>query len=238
MFYTIYKTTNIINGKFYIGKHKTKDLNDGYIGSGQLLKRAVKKYGIDNFHKEILHICESEKQMNTLEKILVVPDVETNYNLCPGGHGGWGYINQFITSEEMSRRGKIGGNKFVERLRIEGRLKSQKPKQIKQKAQRIAWNKGKPRDEETRKKISQTLSSRYPPKVYVQSERLRNQEKRETDKYSILNRYETGENSKHLAYEYGWKTDKGLITFLSSKFPNRKKFGRHERKTRNFTPPF
>lgn len=92
MFYTIYKTTNLINGKFYIGKHKTKNLNDGYLGSGKLLKRAIRKYGIENFHREILHVCESEKQMNALEKILVVPDAEINYNLCDGGQGGFSYI--------------------------------------------------------------------------------------------------------------------------------------------------
>lgn len=92
MFYTIYKTTNLVNGKFYIGKHKTTNLNDGYLGSGKLLKRAIQKYGTENFHREILHVCESEKQMNALEKILVVPDVEINYNLCDGGQGGFSYI--------------------------------------------------------------------------------------------------------------------------------------------------
>lgn len=93
MFYTIYKTTNLINGKFYVGKHQTVDLNDGYMGSGKLLLRAIEKYGEHNFHKQILHICKSEKHMNLLEKILVVPDKEINYNLCPGGQGGWGYLN-------------------------------------------------------------------------------------------------------------------------------------------------
>lgn len=93
MFYTIYKTTNIINGKFYIGKHQTKDLNDGYAGSGKRLRYAMEKYGKDNFHTEILHVCETEKEMNTLERILVVPDPEISYNLCRGGNGGFSYIN-------------------------------------------------------------------------------------------------------------------------------------------------
>lgn len=104
MFYTIYKTTNIINGKFYIGKHKTKDLNDGYMGSGKLLRRAIDKHGINNFHKEILHICEDEDHMNLLESILVVPDSEINYNLCEGGQGGWGYINQELSDYMRSKR--------------------------------------------------------------------------------------------------------------------------------------
>lgn len=110
MFYTIYKTNNIINGKYYIGKHQTKDLNDGYLGSGKYLKRAIAKYGLSNFHKEILHICSTEKEMNLLEKILVVPDSELNYNLCQGGKGGFGYINKNIMTKEMlSKAGKAGG---------------------------------------------------------------------------------------------------------------------------------
>lgn len=104
MFYTIYKTTNLINGKFYIGKHKTKNLNDGYLGSGKLLKRAIKKYGIDNFHKEILHICKDEDHMNLLESILVVTDDETNYNLCEGGKGGWGYVNKELSEYMRTTR--------------------------------------------------------------------------------------------------------------------------------------
>jgi hypothetical protein len=94
MFFTIYKTVNIINGKYYIGKHKTSNLDDGYLGSGKILKSAITKYGEQNFHKEILHLCESEEHMNLVEKILVVPDRETNYNICDGGQGGWSYLNK------------------------------------------------------------------------------------------------------------------------------------------------
>jgi hypothetical protein len=92
MFYTIYKTTNRLNGKYYIGKHQTKVLNDEYMGSGKLLKRAIEKYGKENFTKEILHIFETEEEMNTKEKELVIVSEET-YNLNEGGYGGFGYIN-------------------------------------------------------------------------------------------------------------------------------------------------
>lgn len=96
MFYTIYKVTNNLNGKIYIGKHQTRNLDDGYMGSGKHLKYAIKKYGLENFTKEILHVFDNEVDMNAKEAELVTEDFlkeDTNYNLCPGGQGGWGYIN-------------------------------------------------------------------------------------------------------------------------------------------------
>lgn len=96
MLYTIYKVTNRINGKIYIGKHQTKDLNDDYMGSGKHLKNAIAKYGIENFEKEIMHVFDNEAEMNSKEAELVTEEFvkeDTNYNLCPGGKGGWGYIN-------------------------------------------------------------------------------------------------------------------------------------------------
>ena len=44
-YYYIYKTTNVVNNKIYIGKHKSKDLDNNYLGSGKILQLAVKKYG-------------------------------------------------------------------------------------------------------------------------------------------------------------------------------------------------
>ena len=53
MFFTVYKITNQIDGKIYIGTHKTKDLNDNYMGSGKYLIRAQEKYGIENFAEAV-----------------------------------------------------------------------------------------------------------------------------------------------------------------------------------------
>ena len=94
-FFTIYKTTNLINGKFYIGAHKTKEINDQYLGSGKNLNRAIKKYGKNNFKKEILFIFDNEKEMFAKEKELVneefVNKVDT-YNIKTGGHGSFSHI--------------------------------------------------------------------------------------------------------------------------------------------------
>lgn len=108
MFYTIYKITNRLNNKIYIGKHQTKDLMDGYFGSGKLIKRAINKYGLSNFTKEYLHIFDNEEDMNAKEKELVVVSEET-YNLCDGGKGGWSYILRTRSEEEVSRIGKLAG---------------------------------------------------------------------------------------------------------------------------------
>lgn len=93
MIYTVYRIVNKLNNKFYIGKHKTKILNDGYLGSGKLIRQAIKKYGKENFVKDLIHILDTEEQMNAREKELVILS-DQSYNLCPGGLGGFGYINE------------------------------------------------------------------------------------------------------------------------------------------------
>jgi hypothetical protein len=110
MFYTIYKITNKINDKTYIGKHQTKNLDDGYMGSGNYIKRAIKKHGIDNFMKEILHVFDNELEMNLVEKELVILG-ETSYNICPGGQGGFGYINVNGLNWSQEKNEKISGFK-------------------------------------------------------------------------------------------------------------------------------
>ena len=64
--YYLYKITNLINNKFYIGVHSTEDINDGYMGSGKAIKAAEKKYGLNNFKKEILEYFDSIEEMYNL----------------------------------------------------------------------------------------------------------------------------------------------------------------------------
>lgn len=96
MQYLIYQIKNKINNKIYIGAHATKDINDDYMGSGHALSRAKKKYGIENFTKEILYIFNDEKSMYAKEKEIVTEEFcnrKDNYNVRVGGIGGWNHVN-------------------------------------------------------------------------------------------------------------------------------------------------
>ena len=69
--FTVYRITNIINKKTYIGVHKTSNPNDSYMGSGLAIKAAIHKYGRENFYKEILLITEDKQQAYDLEMELI-----------------------------------------------------------------------------------------------------------------------------------------------------------------------
>ena len=70
-YHYFYKITNTINGNFYYGVHNTTNLNDGYMGSGKLLKMAYKKYGIENFKKEIVKFFDTMDEAFSYEHEIV-----------------------------------------------------------------------------------------------------------------------------------------------------------------------
>ena len=117
--YLVYKTTNLVNGKIYIGKHETDNLDDGYLGSGNLLRRAIEKYGRENFKREILFECSTIEEMNAKEAELVNEEFlkrDDVYNIKLGGQGGWDYVveNRLNTNPKSN---SIGAQAYVNRLR-------------------------------------------------------------------------------------------------------------------------
>lgn len=86
----VYETTNLINNKTYIGVHSALSTSDDYLGSGAALKKAIVKYGKENFKKSIIKICNNKEEAFALEKKIVnyeyVND-PTTYNMKEGGRG-------------------------------------------------------------------------------------------------------------------------------------------------------
>lgn len=119
MFYYLYKITNLINNKVYIGVHQTNKLNDGYFGSGININRAIKKYGKDNFSKEILEYFNTEEDMLLKEKEIVNSDfvkLAHVYNINEGGKGSFSYINSLPNQGhrpgQQKEASKIAANKL------------------------------------------------------------------------------------------------------------------------------
>lgn len=179
--YVIYKTTCLVNGKFYIGKHKTSNLNDGYIGSGKLLLADVGRLGSGCFVTEVLLVLDSQRKANLAERILVVIDPEISYNLLVGGGGDFSYINSSgiakfrgkrhtketkLKIAEASRKRK--GFKFSEqqRRRVSEGLK------LRYKVDPSFVNRKRcPRLESTKMKISQALLGRKHSEITKQKMR-------------------------------------------------------------------
>lgn len=220
MYYLIYKITNTINNKIYIGKHKTHNKDDDYFGSGTHLKRAIKKYGEECFMKEILFECHSEEEMNQKEAELVnqeFVDRKDTYNIKLGGQGGFDYINN-SGKNLYGRNGfqwKLNGPPkydLVNILKTKGRYdeyinKISSSLKVKYASDGHPWE-GRNHTDETKKKMST-----------IQKSIARNAEKNHFYKSYIVYDVITGEQKRCLASD---KIPNGYVTSNDYKFINRK----------------
>ena len=106
-YHYFYKITNNINNHFYYGVHNTDDLEDGYMGSGKRLHIAYKKYGIENFTKEILKFFDSSEEAFDYEKYIVNEEMirrDDCYNIQIGG--------KFYSTKNMVTVKDDFGNRF------------------------------------------------------------------------------------------------------------------------------
>jgi hypothetical protein len=108
----LYKSINLVNGKYYYGMHSTNNLEDGYLGSGKYLWYAINKYGKENFHIEILEFFDTREALVEAEKraITEIQVKDSNcMNLKPGGSGGF-------MNEEHARKARSSGGRAVRQL--------------------------------------------------------------------------------------------------------------------------
>jgi group I intron endonuclease len=186
----VYKTTNLLNGKIYVGKD-SRNL-PAYLGSGSLLNRAIEKYGVQNFVKEILDTCVSEEELNEREKFWIrelhATDKAIGYNIAMGGEGG-DTITQHPQREEICAKRKetfkarnISPTDECRKLAAIGRKKThprygtEVSEEAKAEANRKHgnflkdyyakfghWDTGKKRTEEQKKRMSDSLAGEKHP---------------------------------------------------------------------------
>lgn len=121
----MYQTTNIVNGKLYIGCHSTDNIEDGYKGSGLLLKHAIAKYGASKFVRTVLFIFDNPTEMFSKEKELVNEEFVTRhdvYNIMLGGNGGLnkGIIGQRRLHHPVTKKRIVAHKSSIDKLLLEG----------------------------------------------------------------------------------------------------------------------
>lgn len=142
-----YKITNNINGHYYYGIHSTNNLNDGYMGSGTRLHYAFKKYGKENFTKEIIKFFDTYKDVCEYESVVVNETLlkdDSCYNIKCGGIGG---AKNMLTAID-----NLGNTYFINK--DDDRLKNGELHYI--------WT-GRKRTDEEREKIRKTLTNNEHP---------------------------------------------------------------------------
>jgi len=130
----IYKTTNLINNRSYIGKKKSPNFNKNYYGSGVALRSAIKKYGKENFIVESIAWASTIKELNELEiqHITYYKDQNNLYNIAEGGDGGDTTSNHPDKENIIKKRG-VGIKDWYNSLTEEQKIERAKKISIKKK---------------------------------------------------------------------------------------------------------
>lgn len=143
--YCIYRIRNLINNKTYIGQHKYKKLDDSYLGSGVLIKQSIKKYGKENFTKEILEAnIYTVELANDFEQMYILFERakgKAEYNIDNGGNS-------------------VGAFSKEHKKRLSDALKGKKPSE-KTIAASIKAHKGTHHTEDAKRKISEKNKGKH-----------------------------------------------------------------------------
>jgi len=161
-YYIVYETRNIINNKIYVGVHKTENINDSYLGSGVILKKAIKKYGRDKFVRKLLNCFRTSDEAYKMEKHIVngvFKDRKDTYNVSIGGIG----ENYCQIGENNGMFGKKHSKETIKKLSKlkigKKRTDESKKKQSKSIQGENHWNYGKKHSDITNKKNSDSQKS-------------------------------------------------------------------------------
>jgi len=167
----IYITTNMINGTRYIGQKIFNDKWTNYLGSGQYLKRAIKKYGKENFTREIIALGYDKEELNLLEIAFINNHnaIKSNdyYNIADGGNSGnkfAGFSEERLIEDKLRRRNlwlgeknPLYGKKYTEAEKAKMSIANSGRKHTEEAKERIIKALyGRPCSDETREKIRES----------------------------------------------------------------------------------
>lgn len=163
-YHFIYKTTNLLSGKYYIGMHSTDNLEDGYLGSGKRLRYSINKHGVENHVREILEFVNSREELRKREEEIVSLNEiakEKCMNLITGGKGGFSIETQKMGGAVMA---KVINERFEkdEEFRkkcIKTRSETMKNNHKDGKVSQYDWT-GKKHSNETKIKLSEAMKGK------------------------------------------------------------------------------
>lgn len=204
MFYFIYETINKINGTKYIGKHATDNLDDGYLGSGLILLKAIKKYGRENFERNILLMCEDNQSLSEAEKEFITQDVINSkeyYNIALGGYGGKIVLDPLhplyeevcakISKSKSSAESRKHNSEYTKKNHREkkvgmyGKKQSEKQKQAAREAQ-LGRKHSEERRQKQKESYEKTISD--PNYIHPNKGRKKTDDMKERSRINTLNR--------------------------------------------------
>jgi len=161
----IYKITNNLNGKSYIGlKSKTVEESEDYYGSGKLINQAIDKYGKENFTKEILERNIDSHEILNDQEIYWIKYIDTfnkGYNLTKGGQGNLGRVTSEETRAKLSEAAKQPlSEETKEKIRQKAKLRKGRKVTEETRLKLIKAATGRKMSEETRLKMSNSAKNR------------------------------------------------------------------------------
>jgi len=203
-YHYIYKTTNILNNKFYIGMHSTNDLNDGYVGSGRRLWRSINKHGKENHITEILEYLPDRESLRYREKEIVNKELINEYlciNLTIGGQGINGSFQNINQNSELQRQ-KAKKSAIKQKW-----LRENDPEWVRRKSEKISIG----------GKLAYIEGRNIPHAPDCTGMKHSEETKRKIGKASTIN--QKGENNSQYGTRWAWINKNGII--------KRVKYGEH-----------
>jgi hypothetical protein len=222
----IYKTTNTVNNKIYIGQ-TTLTSNADYLGSGNLIKAAIRKYGRNAFVNETIEECKTQDELNEREKYWIAyynsTDLQIGYNLSKGGEftdpskyrGAASYLMRMSEEEREAHLNKYRrGENFWKSKGIF--TEEDKQKYLDERYPMLDWkNRFQSRDEYRAWVKTTNRGANFKTEEYRESMKGRNNAifrgKTEEEIEQWLNENRRGENSSSAKYEYTLERPDGSI---------------------------